>query len=286
MHDSNPRRHHFVPAWLLRRFADKDGFIWWWSKELDARNVLRQKPEEVFCRRDLNTRVLDDGALDQSVEIGLGVLDNEIKDITQKLLEQGRASKPPTLTLIEKGILDRFLSVQFKRSPEWRTSEMEQEVFREMTGNEMPDDMPTRIGARTCPSVASDARNALQNDYVESLLFDDPYVANVLSEKGLLILRVPHGEALVVGTSVVVSAGTGAGSLCESYRGLALPLASDILLYVGKSKEVREVLDLSVEEVNMVNRQIAIHCYGIAAKSENLVRSFVPQKALTPRQQT
>ena len=273
-----PRRHHFVPAWLLRRFAAEDGFVWWWSRDLTAGNVLKQRPEGVFCRRDLNARLLDDGSLDQSVEITLGVMDDQIENITQKLLVQGRAGKPPNLTASDKRILDKFLFVQFKRSPEWRTEEMEREVFRKLTGAELPTGMPTRIDSSISPSLSSQARNVLQNDYVESLLLDDPEVLNVLQEKGLLICRVPYGQALVLGTSVVVSAGTGAGSLRENHRGLAFPLSSDILLYVGNSKDVRMVRKLSAEDVNKINEQVAAHCHGIAGNSEELVRSFVPPR--------
>lgn len=275
---TSPRQHHFVPAWLLRRFAAEDGFVWWWSKDLNAGNVLKQKPEEVFCRRDLNARVLHDGTLDQSVEIELGILDDRVERITQELLKKGRVGEAPNLTVSEKRTLDEFLLVQFKRSPEWRTENMEREVFRELTGNELPSDVPKRIGANISPSLSSHARNLLQNDYVESILRHDPNVANVLGEKGLLLCRVPHGAALALGSSVVVPAGTGAGSLSEYHRGLAFPLASDIFLYVGNSKDVRMVCDLLAEEVDIINKQVAVHCHGIAGKSEDLIRSLIPSR--------
>ena len=277
---SNPRQHHTVSAWLLRRFTDDDGYLWWWTKDLEAGDVQRQKPDRVFRRRDLNARVLKDGSLDQSVERKLGILDDKIDHITQMLVEQGRAGKPPELTVFEKGMLDKFLFVQYKRNQELRTPKMESEVYQETTGEELPGDVPPRIDTSVGTSASSDARTILQNEYADSLLLDDPQVANILGEKGLVICRVPCGEALVVGTAAVVHAGTGtgAGRLHESHRGLAFPLASDILLYVGKSRDVREVHDLITKKVNEINMRIAGHCHGITGKSEKLVRSLIPSR--------
>ena len=73
----------------------------------------------------------------------------------------------------------------------------------------------------------------------------------------------------------MVSAGSGAGSLDELHRGLALPLASDVLLYVGGESGVREHRDLTATEVETINGQIFRHSHGIAGQSSELVRSVV-----------
>ena len=202
-------------------------------------------------------------------------LDGKIAPIADKLIDQGLSGHPPNLTVNEKNLLDYFLFVQFKRSAEWRNEEMEREVYGDLTGDELPNGVPRRIGAHSITSASSYARRILQNDFANSLLLGNDEIAEVLHGKGLLICRVPRGEALVVGTTVVVSAGADAsnGSLEDSRRGLAFPLASEILLCVGNTKDVREICDLSAEQVQTINKQIARHSLGIAGQSSELVRS-------------
>ena len=253
-------------------FADSDGFVWWWSKDLSGSQLKKGKPEVVFRRRDLNARVLDDGTLDQEAEREMQVFDDNIAPFVDKLISQGRNERPPSLTPNEKELVNHFMYVQFKRSPEWRTENMERDVYRDLTGGDLPKNVPPKIRASSDASVSSKARRILQNDFAESLPLEDKEVARVLREKGLLLCRAPQNTALVLGTTGVVSAGAAAGSLREAHRGLAIPLASDIFLYVGKSKDNREYRTLSAEQVQSINRQVAKHSYGIAGRSSELLR--------------
>ena len=238
--------------------------------------VRTGSPETVFRQRDLNASISEDGTLDQSVEVRLGEeFDTEIKVITGKLVDQGRSGKCPELTPRQKARLDEFLFVQSKRSPEWRTETLERDIYRDLTDRELPSGVPSRIGGRPGESVAQRARRILQNDFANSLLRGDAGVTRVLHEKGLLLCRVPPGQALVVGTTAVVSAGSGAGRLREIHRGLALPLASDVLLYVGGEGGIREHCDLTADEVETVSGQIFRHSHGIAGRSSELVQSVV-----------
>ena len=275
---SASHQHHFVSVWLLRNFTDNNGYLWWWSKDLAPGCVLRQKPEVVFRRGHLNARVLSDGTLDQGVENAMTELDSKIAPIVRELLDQGRNDQSPSLTIYQRNLLIYFLFVQFKRSPEWRTKTMESQVYEDLESDELPNDVPPRIGANIASSAADHVRNILQNDFAESLLLGDSEVQEVLGKKGLVLCRAPHTTPLIIGTTGVVSAGAGSGSLHESHRGLALPMASDMLLLVGKSRDVRETCDLSAEQVNTINKQIAGHCHGIAGRSEELVRSLVPSR--------
>ncbi|MFL5296096.1 MAG: DUF4238 domain-containing protein, partial [Phenylobacterium sp.] len=49
----DPRGHHFVPATLLRRFADADGWLHAFRPSDANAKVFRNRPEELFKKRDL-----------------------------------------------------------------------------------------------------------------------------------------------------------------------------------------------------------------------------------------
>ena len=265
-----------MSAWLLRRFAGADGRVRWWSRDLADSTVRTGAPETVFRQRDLNASISEDGTLDQGVEVRLAEeFDPEFKEITGKLVDQGRSGKSPELNAREKTRLDEFLFVQSKRSPEWRTQSLERAVYRDLTGDVLPYGVPRRIGGDDSASPAQRARCALQNDFADSLLCGDREVARALRAKGLLLLRALLGQALVVGTTAVVPAGSGAGRLHERQRGLAMPLASDMLVCVWGERCTRELRDLTCEEVDVINGRIFRHSHGIAGRSCELVHSIV-----------
>ena len=217
------RQHHFVSAWLLRRFTGADGHLRWWSRDLASCTVRKGSPETVFRQRDLNTLVSDDGTRDQSVEDRLAdEFDDEMNQIAGRLVEQGRSGKRPEVTDPEKAKLDEFLFVQSKRSPEWRTETLERDVYRDLTGCDLPPGVPPRFGSGAPTSEAQRARAILQNDFADSLLRGDPKVAAVLRAKGLLLCLAHPEQAFIVGTTAVVSAGSGEGSLHKSHMGARL----------------------------------------------------------------
>ena len=148
-----------------------DGRIRWWSRDLAASMVRTGSPDTVFRQRDLNASISEDGTRDQSVEVRLGEeFEPEFKAITGMLVDQGRSGQCPQLTAREKTRLDEFLYVQSKRSPEWRTEGLERDVYRDLTGCELPPGVPPRIGSGLGASPAQRARRIIQNDFADSLL--------------------------------------------------------------------------------------------------------------------
>ena len=232
-----PRAHHYVPVWLLERFCDAHGLLWWRRRDWPAGKILRSSPKSVFYENDLNTRFAGDGSKDVQLEQELADLDGKIAGITERLTEQCREGLPPDLDEGSLAFLYSYTFVQYKRPPElWEGS----------GGN--------------------------HNARVDAILEPSPEVSCVLETKGLCLWSMLPPSALLVGSQVVLRAGSGPpGRLEEPDHGLAFPLASDVLLGFVHGSSRREHDVLSASQVASVNRATASHCAAVAGPDCQIV---------------
>ena len=145
-----------------------------------------------------------------------------------------------------------------------------------MTTEEVREDSSySRIDPRgpTGQSGRGAGARIVQNDKANSVLTVSKGVSPRASTEGTAVVSAPKGQAFVMGSKGVITAGSGEGALHENNRGLVLPLASDILLYVGGDESIWTVCDLSTEEVQYINRQTAGDCKAIAGREPDIVRS-------------
>ena len=228
---NQPGDHHYVPVWLLRRFCDAKGRLWWRRRDWPSDTVHPQSVESVFYRNHLNTLQAPDGSKDLHVEEALAKLDREISEVNDRLVTQCRQGHPPDLDEESRAGLYSYMFVQFKRSP---------------------DDM-----------WPGEKEN--HDAYVAEVLQSSQEVDQVLKTKGLCLMSVPRNSALVVGSQVMLGAGAGrAGRLVDADHALAFPFASDVLLVLGNGSSRREHTVLSEDEVVSANRATAGYCQEIA----------------------
>ena len=53
---SDPKRRHYVPKMLLKRFVDDQGSLWVHRKKSPDQTVFPAKPDNVFLETDLYTQ--------------------------------------------------------------------------------------------------------------------------------------------------------------------------------------------------------------------------------------
>ena len=162
-----PKAHHYVPVWLLERFCDAQGLLWWRRRDWPADKILRSSPKSVFYENDLNTRFAGDGSRDVQLENALVDLDGKISSVTERLTKQCRQGLPPDLDEGRLAFLYSYTFVQYKRPPElWEGS------------------------------------GGSHNERVDAILEPSPEVSRVLETKGLCLWSVPPDSALLVGSQV------------------------------------------------------------------------------------
>ena len=175
------------------------------------------------------------------MENDLADFDGKISSITKLLTEQCRQGLPPDLDEESLSFLYSYTFVQYKRPPElW------------------------------------DGSGGGHNARVDAILEPSPEVSHVLETKGLCLWSVPPVSALLLGSQVVLRAGSGPpGRLEEPHHGLAFPLASDVLLGFVHGSSRREHDVLSASEVASVNCATANHCVAVAGPDRRIVQGVV-----------
>ena len=223
--------------WLLERFCDAHGLLWWRRRDWPAGKILQSSPRSVFYENDLYSRFAADGSRDVQLENELADFDGKISGITERLTEQCRQGFLPDLDQESLHFLYSDTFVQYKRPPElWEGS------------------------------------GGSHNARVDAILEPSLEVSRVLEIKGLCLWSVPPVSALLVGSQVVLRAGSGSpGRLEEPDHGLAFPLASDVLLGFVHGSSRREHDVLSASEVASVNRATARHCVAVAGPYRRIV---------------
>ena len=238
-----PGRHHSVPVWLLNRFCNTNGWLWWRRRDWPACKVHKSRPESIFFENNLNTRYAADGSKDAQVEDDLAKLDGKISSITDCLMKQCRQGRSPDLDEESLACIHFYMFVQFKRPSElWKGS------------------------------------GAAHNERVDAILKPSPKVSSVLESKGLWLWSVPAGSALLVGSQPVLRAGPGRrGCLEDPDHGLTLPLAYDVLLGLVPGSSRREHRVLSASEVDRCNSATSDYCKAVAGPDSQVVRRAVAQ---------
>lgn len=107
-----PAKHHLVPKFYLRHFAD-DGTIRVLSKKRWKAHL--NSVDKASCRTHFYSRSLPDGRRSYAMESWMSQIEGSAGSVFNKL----NAGEPPTPD--ERTILSVFIALQIARSNEWRT---------------------------------------------------------------------------------------------------------------------------------------------------------------------
>ncbi|WHU03678.1 DUF4238 domain-containing protein [Sphingomonas sp. NIBR02145] len=120
---SDPKLHHYVPQFHLRRFADEQGRLWVWDKQSDR--IFRTLPGGIAAEKQFYrlTQYEADGHDPLTMERQLSEMEGEVSLITGQWLEWLSQMEPPEKVLIpriNRWIVARYLAVQLLRTLDTR----------------------------------------------------------------------------------------------------------------------------------------------------------------------
>ena len=278
---SIPKRHHFVPRMLLRRFTDENGRLHFFDKRIAEKGVLSASPANLFVERHLYTQHGEDGDKDVSVETMLAGLEGPADKIIEKIISAARTGQLPNLTPSEKSSWDQYFYYQWKRVPdvhdgivssaefeEWIRQFVEEfeETIRPLTADEhskMKD-----------PKVLAGIR---QNARVQAVAKPGDEMVRILGDKGLLVAIIPNPKkSFVIGSHPVVKLTyPGRSNLADPSVEVWLPLAHDVAVTPGFSRVTEKLVELNEDRhIRMINEATLKQSTAIAGRSRTLVASL------------
>ncbi len=261
---SYPKRHHYIPRMISRRFANPEGKLYFFDKRRADRGVQVTTPKNLLVKNHLYTTVDSSGNKNVKVEEFLAELEGQVSEVIDKIVDAARQQKTPDLTHAEKVAWCQYFYLQWRRVPEVRD-----QVLSKIVPEELKMQLSKYFG-----SIEEVNRN-IKNVWVESLPNTSKDVLSVLLNKGLGVVVVQNLElSFIVGSHpMVIFSLPGRAHLSDPSVEYWLPLASDVAVSPSGGRTDRlVVVDDGV--VQTINRYISKQSNVIAGRSRELILSI------------
>ena len=292
---NRPKRHHYVPQFLLREFTDdnkKLHFCILGSSEgavikPSERVVKSATPKNLFLKKELYTQYSDHGEKDSSLEESIRNLETEAAPVIKKIINSARANKLLELNPDERDIWDAFFLIQSLRIPD----------ILDPIVNEYPDWIPEFISdyeKEHGPPTKEEIKKANDPKEIErtkqnlraitvSRLTSESKIFQILQGRGLIIgvIRKPNKSFII-----------GSNPTARLYRQLSdpeaewhLPIAHDITVtHHGFYDRGEENLAKITGDhtIRKINETICNWSSSIAGRSRRLITSLARVKKSEP----
>ncbi len=211
-----PKKHHYIPNFLLNNFTDSNGLLWIFQKE--PPKLYRSKPKNSFLETDFYTKTEMNGSKKTCAESNLSSHESKVARILHQLIGSIHKGAPVSLSPEDYAILCKFLYILFDRNPAIinKAVQITENQIRDSIGHEP---------FRSSEEMSRIKRNAPA--HVVNCALKDPSDLEVFKNKELTILHIKKkNKSLLIGSFPIVTMET-------SYRpgnGIWLPIASDIAI--------------------------------------------------------
>ena len=264
---------------LLKRFADEDGWLHAFRSVASNPKVFRQRPEELFKKRDLYATQAADGRTERGMETALARFEDESEKVVTRIVEAARVGATPGLTQDEETTWLLFLFLQWKRVPDLHltvTTAEEADTLLDAIFAEARERFPDRGAELDRLSQPSERARTIRNARVDGLRGVSFEVFGAMRSRGLGIVRVRRADKrFIVGSRPVVKlTHLGKTNLRHPECELWLPVASDVMVGLGRGQGTETLVDCSPDNVRYINLAIAKQSTMFASGSAPLTRSL------------
>lgn len=268
---SLPKRHHFIPEFVLRNFADADGRLWFHRPDFGL-EVIPTSPKNLFVEGNLNTLIGENGEKDVRIERLFSRLEGMAGEIFPSILNAARTGQSIRLSGSAWDVWDNYMYYQMKRSPSaMRRAEIEVNLDEILDQTIADEEAAGRLDAATKIELLSDiSKSTLRHNARASARIrrPEPELWNLIQSCGLALLVIPDrslGEFVVGDIGMVPPSQT----LRRFFTAIA-PDVAFVQTYHSREIAVRRVRDRSL--VRRMNIETARKSETIAGRNPNLVR--------------
>ncbi len=258
---------------ILRRFADADGFLWFFNKRRNPPCIARAKPERLFVHNHVYSHIRDDGTRDASLEKDLAQIEGTIAPLLERLVKSARNLTNPNLTSQEHDLWDLFFYIQWKRLPQ---------VYGEIIGDvREPIDMlisqledAGRVLTREERAALTDPawlETIRHNTLVDTVRSHDKEVMDVMRTTSFVLSVIADdSESFVIGSSPIVP------HQQDGSRELLMPIAHDVAIGLGGSGRDRVTVRklTNADTIRRLNTGICDQSNLVAGRSARLLCSL------------
>lgn len=273
-----PKRHHYVPELLLKRFVDDAGWLHHYDKRRHDLGVRRSRPRELFFENHLYSEIDASGAKDPSLEHELARIEAIAEPLIERIVASARIGETPGVSIRELEAWAHFFQLQWKRVPDTRHRTVSPTEALDMINETLRDArrlFPNRAAEVDELSTPEAKARIIRNARIGSLRHRSREAISILLQRGLAILRITHPrKQFITGSSPVVKLTIqGRSNLADPRVEMWMPLAPDVAIGVGTGGEKLLTLDKGAP-VRLLNSAIAETGVAIAGASSALISSL------------
>ena len=279
---TTPKRHHFIPQMLIKRFVDKNGKLHCYRKNSPENGIFIADPKNVFVERNLHTMIDRDGNKDVNLEYWFSELEGDANKIIEKIVTEARQGIRPFLPFEDRRILDLFFYYQWKRVPDMHGSfyvdhqfhqsveeslKRFEDIYRLLTDEERKDfNDPDFL------------KRFKQNVKVGVIGAPSSPILGILAQKGLGIGVIKkQNKSFILGSFPVVKlALPGRTHPMDPTVEIWLPVAHDVVICPAPIAPTEELVVpiTEMQHIRRLNEAIYKQSTVIAARSSILVSSL------------
>ncbi|OOG61989.1 hypothetical protein B0E45_31780 [Sinorhizobium sp. A49] len=277
---SKPKRHHFVPQLLQKRFVNNDGKLWAFDRRRASGAPYATYPNDALLEGQLYTVKEADGSQNAELESWFSRLESEAAPIVDKMVASVRANRLPRLNLSERITWDRFFLQQWRRVPDLFESLLPSEQFAKDV-MELLDEFDTVVR----PVSADERQRLLQkselkrmrgNVFATTLLEESEEALDLLGSRGLAFLRVknPRKSMILASRPVVRWGFKDNPHLSDPRTEMWLPISADVAVGVGRYDVPEFFRELTDSDTRFLNEGLARQSSQIVGRSFELINSL------------
>ena len=238
---NKPAGQHLIAKFILKKFADPDGFLHCFHKPSDR--IFPARPEQAIRENHLYTLASNDGTQSYVIEEELGKLESAVAPTLQKAIEAARSGRFPALSTKEDEVIRVFLWVQLRRS------RMARDVLR--ASFQLKESETYEDNWRRSLTVPIDAES-------KAVLFNKGMVFGVIEDAAT--------RALAIGDHALIMGREGHVPISHPNTEISMPVASDVLVSLHGPSRLRALLSLD-EITEQVNDGVLAYSDTIATSS-------------------
>ncbi len=276
---STPKRHHFVPKVLLKRFTDDEGWLHSYNKLDSEKTVRKARPDSIFVRSHYYSELETDGSRDATMENWLSKLEDSVSPVLDKVIEAVAHNRLPNLKAAEKHIWTRFFLTQWRRVPDLHDQTKDDFASQWFDGiiDSIKEEFPNRDSEINSLRTEEQKYRMIRNAYIRMLEIPPSEPERVINERGIVLLSICNkNKSFIIGSRPVIQMNFSQGRTLADYRSeMWLPISSKVAIGVGNPWEREKLLHLNdARTVRYLNTSIARSSTSFASCCGKLTASI------------
>lgn len=281
---NNPKKQHFVPEMLSKRFARPDGKFFFHDRRLDDNLIRPTTPANILHQRYLYSPTDAKGDRDFSLEHRYSRLEaaaNVLLDRMEDVLDRGI---DPILGEKNRKLLDLFIYEQWRRVPDMHERVLAHEGFRSRLDNAIAN-YELKYGplsdSRKAELIESlDERDVLKEIPGRALKKSSGTVMQAFQDKTLVIVEAPSNAEFIIGSYNVVKTSEGPTDLHDASVEVWLAFTPRFTAVLQGRKDAAARVVTGPDQVDAINRAVAKKSSVIASKNLALIEMLRPGSRL------